>query len=126
MPLLKPIGPAALPCRRLFGSGAMATTKEQIPQIVDRLSDERAEAGLGYLRHGPEAGAPLDLGRGGGAALAPGHRIFADPPCRWQELAAEQGVRPIANVAGVVGDFWPRDDSVDEFLAAVREWRRGG
>ena len=41
-------------------------------------------------------------------------------------LAAEQGVTPIDDPAELVADFWPADDSVDEFLAALRRWRSEG
>jgi len=41
-------------------------------------------------------------------------------------LAAEQGVTPIADFDALLGDFWPEEESADEFIAAVREWRREG
>lgn len=40
-----------------------------------------------------------------------------------EALAEEQGVSPVADAGDLVGDFWPEDESVDEFVAAVREWR---
>lgn len=40
-----------------------------------------------------------------------------------EALAEEQGVAPVADAGDLVGDFWPEDESVDEFVAAVREWR---
>jgi hypothetical protein len=36
-------------------------------------------------------------------------------------LAARQGVRPAADFEALLGDFWPEDESADEFIAAVRE-----
>ena len=40
-----------------------------------------------------------------------------------EELASEQGVRPVPS-AGDLAIDWPEEDSVDEFLALVREVRR--
>ena len=41
-------------------------------------------------------------------------------------LIAAQGVKPVARFEDVLGDFWPEEESADEFIAAVREWRREG
>lgn len=43
-----------------------------------------------------------------------------------ETLAAEQGVKPVARFEDLLGDFWPEDEDVDEFIAAVRQWRREG
>jgi hypothetical protein len=40
-----------------------------------------------------------------------------------EELGREQGVAPIEDL-GRLAIEWPNDDSVDEFLALVREVRR--
>lgn len=39
-------------------------------------------------------------------------------------LAAEQGVKVADNFDALLGDFWPEDESADEFVAALRGWRR--
>ncbi len=39
------------------------------------------------------------------------------------ELMLEQGVKPATDVRELLGDFWPENESVDDFTAAVREWR---
>jgi hypothetical protein len=39
------------------------------------------------------------------------------------ELAREQGVSPIENSDALAGD-WPAEDSVDDFLAFLREARK--
>jgi hypothetical protein len=39
-----------------------------------------------------------------------------------EELALEQGVQPINNLAALTID-WPKEESIDEFLALVREVR---
>ncbi len=40
------------------------------------------------------------------------------------ELAKRQGVKPIRSMDELKGDFWPEEESVDEFLAWVRELRQ--
>lgn len=45
------------------------------------------------------------------------------------ELIAEQGVQPINDFQGFldeIGDVWPEEESVDEFLAWLAETRRKG
>jgi glycerol-3-phosphate O-acyltransferase len=39
------------------------------------------------------------------------------------ELARQQGVKPIRSIEDLHGDFWPEEESVDEFLALVRAIR---
>lgn len=41
-----------------------------------------------------------------------------------EALALEQGVEPVADFDDLLGDFWLEDEGVDEFVAALREWRR--
>ena len=38
-------------------------------------------------------------------------------------LATEQGVRPIEDFTSLKADFWPKGESVDEFVRTVRERR---
>ncbi len=45
-------------------------------------------------------------------------------PKTLEELAAEQGVPPPGDGRELLGDFWPEDESADDFLAAVRGPRR--
>jgi hypothetical protein len=40
------------------------------------------------------------------------------------ELARQQGVVPIRDIKELQGDFWPEEESVDEFLSWVRATRR--
>lgn len=45
---------------------------------------------------------------------------------RLRKLIDEQGTRPVTlEQLRAMGDVWPEDESVDEFLA-WREWRRDG
>ena len=39
------------------------------------------------------------------------------------DLACEQGLAPVSNLEDLAGD-WPEEDSIDEFLAFIREARR--
>ena len=40
-----------------------------------------------------------------------------------QELMAQQGTGPITDVSVLHGDFWPEEESIEEFLEALHEWR---
>ena len=39
------------------------------------------------------------------------------------ELIAQQGKGPIKGPKILLGDFWPEDEPVEQFLAALDEWR---
>jgi hypothetical protein len=39
------------------------------------------------------------------------------------ELVAEQKLRFPRDPQDLLGDFWPEEESIDDFLAALREWR---
>ena len=39
------------------------------------------------------------------------------------EMVAEQKLVFPRDPQDLLGDFWPEDESVDSFLAAMREWR---
>jgi len=41
-----------------------------------------------------------------------------------ERLANEQDVKPISNLEMLRADFWPKDESVDDFVRSVRERRR--
>lgn len=40
-----------------------------------------------------------------------------------EELAVAQGTVYSGDPRTLLGDFWPDDQPVDDFLAALREWR---
>jgi hypothetical protein len=40
-----------------------------------------------------------------------------------EELAAEQRVVFPQDPRELLGDFWPAEESIDDFLTAMREWR---
>lgn len=39
------------------------------------------------------------------------------------ELAKQQGVKPVQKIEDLRGNFWPEEDSIDEFLAWVSALR---
>jgi len=72
---------------------------------------------------------PADFAR---AALEEKLAAVRDPyaglPRRsWAELEAlarAQGAPLAARFEDLLGDFWPEDETADEFIATLREWRR--
>jgi hypothetical protein len=51
-------------------------------------------------------------------SLPPADRLDVDA------LAASQGVQPVSSPEELAADFWPADETADEFIASVRRWRR--
>ena len=41
------------------------------------------------------------------------------------QLAAEQGVGVVIDFDALLGDFWPQNESVDDFIAQIQLWRKG-
>lgn len=42
------------------------------------------------------------------------------------ELIAQQGKGPVSDIRVLHGDFWPHEESIEDFLAALHEWRGHG
>jgi hypothetical protein len=40
-----------------------------------------------------------------------------------EELMHQQGTAPITDVSALHGDFWPEEESIEDFLAALHDWR---
>lgn len=40
-----------------------------------------------------------------------------------EDLAEARGVQPINDIDELVADFWPEDESIDDFIATVQRWR---
>ena len=51
----------------------------------------------------------------------PRYNFYASPLV--DELIAQQAKKTIADPRTLLGDFWPEDEPVEDFLAALREWR---
>ena len=46
---------------------------------------------------------------------------------RLRKLILQRGITPITvDQLRAMGDLWPENENVDDFIAAVREWRREG
>ena len=39
-------------------------------------------------------------------------------------LAEQQGVQPLKSLDQLWADFWPEDESLEDFVATVRAWRQ--
>lgn len=48
---------------------------------------------------------------------------FFTPPVSLAQLAEEQGVKPISDATRLLGNFWPEDESADDFVNTIRAWR---
>jgi len=62
-------------------------------------------------------------------ALAAVEPLVPGPVKTLEELAAEQGVKPIEDVDAFLKSakgIWPENESIDDFLAWLREMRRVG
>jgi hypothetical protein len=59
-------------------------------------------------------------------ARAIGSGLARRPPSELAALARAQGVEPVRRAEDLTGDFWPHDESVDDFLAARRSWKTEG
>jgi hypothetical protein len=106
--------------------------KEELHDLVEQLSDEGAAEALSYvhrlLRHNEQhsRAARVRLEQRMEPQAVSGSSFFSQRPVDLTTLAAAQGVSPITNVDDLLGDFWPEDETADDFIAAVREWRREG
>jgi hypothetical protein len=54
---------------------------------------------------------------------AGGNALYGSEVPDLDALAEAQGVAPIGDIDELVADFWPEDESIDDFIAAVRRWR---
>ena len=41
-----------------------------------------------------------------------------------RQAQRHSGCEPLQRLEDLWGDFWPEDESVDDFISAVRRWRR--
>lgn len=94
-----------------------------LPGVVGRGQTE--EEALEHARaalESSDAGDSMTVQDGeGGTRVAP--RPF-DTDENLDALAADQGVKAANDFDALLGDFWPEDESADEFVAALSGWRR--
>jgi len=51
----------------------------------------------------------------------PRYNFDADPSL--DEIVAQQGKGPISDLSVLHGGFWPEEESIEDFLSALHEWR---
>ena len=104
--------------------------KGELHRLVDRLGNGAAAEALAYLRGllredaEGEATATGQLEQRMRPRVVAGRAFLSQPQVDLPTLAAQQGVGPVTNFDDLLGDFWPEDETADEFVAAVRQWRR--
>lgn len=54
-------------------------------------------------------------------AYDPRYNFDADPSLG--EIITQQGKGPIADLSDLHGNFWPEEESIEDFLDALHEWR---
>jgi hypothetical protein len=104
-------------------------TIEVTPALEQRLKEEAAKSGqsvadvaFAILQE------RLELPPSGVGAPEEVHALFEGLPRRTPadllELAEAQGVKPVERFEDLLGDFWPEDETGEQFLAWLREGRR--
>lgn len=102
--------------------------------------DPRQEKQLRALAH--EAGKPVEVlagellqeaifahengGKQEGGSVGEPSLQFHETATDLDLLVTSHGIKPVTRFEKLLGDFWPEDESADDFIAAVREWRREG
>jgi hypothetical protein len=91
---------------RLPFSRRSGASSEQAVEYAQKLIEERLAAELAepLLLDGLPQRSPEDL----------------------TALARDQGVKPVERFEDLLGDFWPEDEDVDDFIAARRQWQWEG
>ncbi len=103
--------------------------RDDLHSLVDALSDEQASEALSYLRclaePMPEPYTDALTARMGPATIS-GHDVMTRPSPSLTELAAAQGIGPIASVDALTTDLWPTDPAQDpdRFSETLPAWRR--
>jgi hypothetical protein len=85
------------------------------PELERRLQEGAQRRGVSVSEF-----ARSILERGCGAVLMP------EGPADLEDLAREQGAPLAVRFEDLIGDFWPEEETRDQFIAALREWRREG
>jgi hypothetical protein len=50
--------------------------------------------------------------------------VFFESTTDIEGLATQQGASAMRDFDSLLGDFWPAEESADQLIASVREWRR--
>lgn len=105
--------------------GGFVATVPGLPGVVGHgeTEEEALEDARAALEPKPEAGDGKEFAADGDPDSGGARRTFgADESL--EALAAEQGVREADDFDTLLGDFWPAEEDADDFVAALREWRR--
>lgn len=105
------------------------SVRDDLHMLVDQLDDDEAVVALSYLREilnaESSASRRTSIYERDGPPGDSDNELFANIPRRNPiELAQAQGVLPLSSFDDLLGNFWPEDESVDEFIAEIRELRR--
>jgi hypothetical protein len=95
------------------------------PELEMQLQDEarkRGQAVGDYARAVLEAG----LAKARSSQESPWEGLPRRAPEELDALALAQGAPLAVRFEDLIGDFWPEDETCDEFIATVREWRKEG
>jgi hypothetical protein len=84
----------------------MASVKEKLRELVDRLSEEDAGEALAYISSSIQE--------------------QMEPEDDLDALIAQQGVKLLADPTHLAQGVWPEDENVDEFITALEAWRAEG
>jgi hypothetical protein len=104
--------------------------REELQELIDQLDDNEMRDVLGMIRWLRDVSVPSDqtsiefLARLLASGIVPGWLFFAEPSFKLMTLESI-GVAPIKSLDDLQGDICPEDESVDDFIAAYRSWRRG-
>lgn len=96
-----------------------ANPKQELRELVDRLSDEEVAEALAFVHRLVERKAP-EVRRVVDGLILTGQR---DPSRPRHEPPALRRGRPIASVDELRGDVFPPEESVEEFEETIRRWR---
>jgi hypothetical protein len=89
-------------------------TKERLHQLIDALPDDERETAARFLE---------GLLRGHVSPIVSGADFFGAAPGR---AVLRPDAPPIRDIDELRGGFWPDDEGPDDFVNAVRAWRREG
>ncbi|CAN5280823.1 hypothetical protein BH24ACT19_BH24ACT19_18080 [soil metagenome] len=105
--------------------GGFVATVPGLPGVVGHgeTEEEALEDARAALEPKPEAGGGKDFAAYGDPDSGGVRRTF-DADESLEALAAEQGVGAADDFDALLGDFWPAEEDADDFVAALREWRR--
>jgi hypothetical protein len=106
---------------QLYQLKAQAARLGLTPEELARVTIEEALAQ-------PEKASPVS-GQSLIPATAGTKRVIRETIDFWKgatvaELAKMQGARPVRSLDDLWGNFWPENESVDAFIASIRQWRR--